>query len=107
MVGGVTLIDANVGKPVRAVGQQGLDAAVAFLLVLAQGQTGESLRLGQSVTVTELTGVRRQQRHGELAGLGEQFAWRFAGFHPAGSILPQGNRATEDAPRSEGVEAEQ
>jgi hypothetical protein len=74
---------ADVREPLGAVHQQRLYPAVALLLMLAQHEAREQLRLGEPVVAAERAGVGREQRQRQLVRLAQDRTWRLAGFHPA------------------------
>ena len=79
-VGGAN--QADVGSPVGAVFQQGLDSPIALFLMFSQDQAGEQLREGE-VLATELAAVVRQKQLGQFIGGDQHPPWGFACFHPA------------------------
>jgi len=89
VIGRVAVDDADLGEPRGAVRQQGLNGAVTLLLMLAQNQTGEELRLGEPIVATERAGIFRQQRQRELVGLNQNGAGRLAGFDELASSADQ------------------
>ncbi len=84
---------AQLAAPVRRVAQEGLDTAVALLLVFAKDQAREELRQGE-VPSAEPAAVRWQAAAGQFVGHAHHLVGALAGEHPAAC-----NRFAAIAPR--------
>src|ERR1700722_8346163 len=75
---------ADVPTPLRNVFQERDQPAITFLLMLAQRQTGEQLRISK-ILAAELGAAHLKTCHRQRVGGIQYLPWRFTGFHPASS----------------------
>ena len=80
------LAHADLPTPLRGVGQERFDAAITFVLMLTQYQTGEELRQREVVS-TELAGVFGQDLFAQVMSPEHHHPWRFGRLHPASSTV--------------------